>query len=70
MLEESHLYPQEPAPADGAYRMAHLFGSRTERVVTVAKGEPLPPAPAGYVWRPVGGGETSPAQNPEDYGDT
>jgi hypothetical protein len=42
--------PGEPASVGGLYRQSNVFGTATEAVVRVARGEKLPRAPIGFAW--------------------
>ena len=39
------------APATGNYEELNVFGSHTGKVVYVAEGDQLPPAPRSFTWR-------------------
>lgn len=52
MAEQDHP-PGAPARKTGRYRMLNVFGSDTEVHAHIARGEPLPRAPAGHSWRLV-----------------
>ena len=43
--------PGEPASVGGLYRQSNVFGTATEAVVQVSRGEKLPRAPIGFAWR-------------------
>jgi hypothetical protein len=52
MKADEHL-PNEPARVAGRYEERNVLGGLTGRVVYVADGEVLPPAPRGFTWRYV-----------------
>ena len=45
--------PGEQAPSTGHYEELNIFGTRTGRVHIVRKGDRLPAAPRGYLWRRI-----------------
>jgi len=49
----SDHYPGEVAPRSGVYEELNVFGTRTGRVVVVAKDEEFPAAARGFSWRPL-----------------
>jgi hypothetical protein len=43
--------PGDPAPVTGDYQQLNVFGTPTGTVVSVGRGEVLPHAPIGFMWR-------------------
>lgn len=53
-MQNKHEYqPGDLAPYHGRYEALNIFGTATGRIVEVAKGEPLPELPRGFIWRSV-----------------
>ena len=52
MHPDDHL-PGTEAPEDGVYEQLNMFGVSTGIAERVARGERLPLAPQGYIWRKV-----------------
>lgn len=48
-------HPLSRAPHTGPFEELNIFGVPTGIVAFVTKGEPLPGAPRGFMWRPLGG---------------
>lgn len=46
----SYFSPGTPAPRSGLYREVGLQGNKVGKPVTVARGDPLPPAGDGGTW--------------------
>ncbi len=51
MQRYGEYLPGEPAHTTGRYLELNVFGTPTGRVAYVAKGDALPAAPLGFVWR-------------------
>ena len=50
MSQRQQHRPGEPASVAGLYWQANVFGTPTETVVRVGRGETLPRAPIGFAW--------------------
>jgi hypothetical protein len=43
--------PGDPAPVAGVYQQLNVFGTGTQTIVRVGRGEILPDAPIGFAWQ-------------------
>jgi len=53
-MTAKRLHPGLPAPYTGIFEEIDLFGVVTGAAAFVKHGEPLPGAPRGFMWRPLG----------------
>lgn len=52
-MKSDKLDPHSAAPHTGLFEELNIFGSPTGLAAFVTKGDMLPAAPRGFVWRPL-----------------